>query len=329
MLFLNAEDVRHCLPMAACIEAMKKAFLSLIENRVQMPLRTQLSLDCHDGTTLVMPAWINEDSQPALAVKIVSVFDRNPIIGHARIQAAVVVLEPQTGCLKALIEGSSLTGIRTAAVSGAATDLLARKDSRTLAILGSGVQARTHIEAMCAVRPIETVWIYAPTSAHVESLILELTDQGAINARLHAADSAASAVSQADIICTTTTSAVPVFHDEDLQPGVHINAVGSYTPEAREIPSETVVRARVIVDDRHAAWTEAGDLIQPLESGVIDREHVLASLGELVAETAIGRAKDQEITLFKSVGLAVQDAMAARLALLQAALQQRGQILNG
>ena len=314
MLVLNAADVRNALPMREAIEAMQQAFRALTEGRAEVPLRCHLTVQPHDGVSLVMPAFVDDPLGQALTVKVVSVFDRNVEKRLPRIQAAVLVLEPDTGRPVALIEGATLTAIRTAAGSGAATELLARSDSRTLAIFGAGVQARTHLEAMCTVRSIETVWMYGPTPSNVAAIIAEMAGQGPIPNDVRAATNPKEAVTDADIICATTTSSVPVFGDVDLKPGVHINAIGAYTPEAHEVPPETVVRSLVVVDSREAAWSEAGDLIQPRDDGLIDVDHIHAELGELVAGIRSGRTDADQITLFKSVGVAVQDAMAARLA---------------
>ena len=327
MRVLSAEDVRRALPMPEAIEAMKQAFADLTAKRAVVPERIHLDVRPHDGVSLVMPAFVNGDHGQALAVKVVSLFENNLIRGIARIQAAVVVLEPDTGRLRALLEGSALTAIRTAAASGAATDLLARHESRTLAVLGAGVQARSHLEAVCSVRAIRTAWVYSRTSAKTRVLIDELAGVGPIPQDLRVAASAKEAVQQADIVCTATTSRTPVFDDADLRAGVHVNAVGSFQPDVCEVPAETVVRSRVIVDSREAAWAEAGDLIQPLQSGRINSTHVRAELGDLVLATQPGRTDPEQLTLFKSVGVAVQDAVAARVALKRAEETGLGQQL--
>ena len=326
MLILNADDVRRCLPMSECIGAMRQAFGLLAEGRAVVPLRSQLPVAPHSGTTLVMPVFVEGgDGADTLTVKVVSVFDNNPSRGLPRIQAAVLVLDPQTARPLAVLEGATLTGIRTAAVSGAATDLMARPDCRVLGVLGAGVQARTHIEAICCVRPIESVRVFARTSESVEALVAELSARDGLPTDIRAVASSSAAVSGADIVCCTTTSSTPVFDDADIDPGTHINAVGSYQPEVVEVPASTVARARVVVDDYESAWEEAGDLLQPLEAGVIDRDHVVAELAELVAGTREGRTSDGQITLFKSVGLAVEDALAARVTLANAAVLGVGQ----
>jgi ornithine cyclodeaminase len=312
--------------MRQAIDAMKAAFAAFSEGGATVPHRAVLPVRRHAGVSLVMSSYVDasEPADEALAVKVVSLFDGNRARGLARVQAAVLLFEPDTGRLSALLDGAALTALRTAAASGAATDLLSRPESRTLAVLGAGVQARAHVEAVCAVRPIETVAVYGPTASRVETLIRDLAGEPGITARFVAARSAREAVAGADVICATTTASHPVFDDGDLLPGVHINAVGSYTPEAAEVPPATVARARVVVDSRDAAWIEAGDLIQPLLWGRIGADHVAAELGEVVMGRRAGRRDVREVTLFKSVGLAVQDAVAARVAVANAREQGLG-----
>ena len=313
--------------MSLAVEAMKQAFAAFSDGKALVPSRIPLPIARHSGVTLIMPSFVDADTtaQQALAVKVVSLFDGNQARGLARIQAVVLVLEPDTGRPIALLDGAMLTAIRTAAASGAATDLLARRECRTVALFGSGVQAITHLFAMCAVRPIEKIFVCSRTPNKVAALIAEFAGRLAIPAELIAAESPRQALADADIVCCTTSSQTPIFEDADLKPGVHINAVGSYTPQAREVPPETVRRALVVVDSRQAAWEEAGDLIQPLQAGLIGRGHLHAELGELVLGRQSGRADDQQVTFFKSVGLAVQDAVAARVALENAARLKLGQ----
>jgi len=312
MLVLDAAAVRQALPMDAAIEAMRRAFAALSAGRAIMPMRSQISIRQHDGVSLVMPAFVDDAEGQSLAVKVVSLFDHNADRGLPHIQSAVLVLAPDTGQPLALLEGAALTAIRTGAASGLATDLLARPAVRTAAMLGAGVQARTQLEAVCAVRPIETVWVYDPDPAAVEAFIL---DSFAAATDIRPASTPRQAVAEADVICAATTSRTPVFADTDLAAGVHINAVGSYQPDVREVPTETVVRARVFVDSREAALHEAGDLIQPIRQGAITADHILAELGELVLGRAAGRSCAADVTLFKAVGVAVQDAVAAMAAL--------------
>jgi ornithine cyclodeaminase len=335
MRVLDAAAVRQALPMGAAIDAMKRAFAALSDGRAAAPGRIHLPIRQHDGISLIMPAFVDDAQGQSLAVKVVSLFDHNADRGLPRIQAAVLVLAPDTGRPLALLEGAALTAIRTGAASGAATDLLARPDSQTVAILGAGVQARTQLEAVCTVRPIRTAWVFDPRLAAVETFIGEMAGQGPVPADVRRAADARQAVAEADVVCAATTSRTPVFSDADLKAGVHINAVGSYQPDVREIPAETVVRARVFVDSRDAALAEAGDLIQPIREGAITPDHIQAELGELVLGRAgarrrgcgPGRRSADEVTLFKAVGIAVQDAVAACVALRRAEQLGLGQVV--
>ncbi|MBM3126032.1 MAG: ornithine cyclodeaminase family protein [Chloroflexi bacterium] len=315
MIVLNADEVRKSLPMAEAIEAMKQAYASLSDGKADVPLRTRLSIMPRDAASLIMPAYVQAGSSEALAVKIVSLFPGNPARGLAFIQAAVMVFDAETGRAAALLEGASLTAIRTGAGSGAAIDLLARADSRVAAIFGAGAQGRTQLEAACSVRKIQKAWIFDSDREKSQSFAREMAGKGPIPRDLQPASSAREAVVEADIICTATTSSSPVFSDDGLKAGAHISAIGSYTPEMQEIPAETVIRARVFVDSRSAVLAEAGDLIQPMQNGRITQAHVHAELGEVLLGRRSGRQDQEEITYFKSVGVAVQDAMAAQLAL--------------
>jgi ornithine cyclodeaminase len=325
MLILNAADVRRALPMLEAIAAMKMAFAALSAGRAQVPLRTRLPIAPHDALSIFMPAFVEGEDRESLAIKVVSLFPGNPARGLGYIQAAVLVLEPDTGRAIGLLEGSTLTAIRTGAASGAAVDLLSRPDARVLALFGAGAQGRTQVEAACSVRKIETVWIFDADGARAKALGKELAGTGLIPPDVRIAASAAEAVAHADVICTATTSAKPVFSDSDLGTGVHISAVGSYTPEMQEIPGETVSRARVFVDARSAALAETGDLIQPIRAGLFSQDHITAELGDLVLGRQEGRRSSKEVTLFKSVGVAVQDAVAASVALRNAHRMGLGQ----
>jgi ornithine cyclodeaminase len=301
--------------MHEAIEAMKRAFGALSDGRAEVPLRTRLPVASHDALSIFMPAFVGGEDGESLAIKVVSLFPDNPGRGLGYIQAAVLVLEPDTGRALGLLEGSTLTAIRTGAAGGAAVDLLSRPDSRVLALFGAGAQGRTQVEAACTARKIETVWIFDADRARAEALGKELAGTGPVPLDVRVASSPSEAVADADVICTATTSAKPVFADSDIRTGVHISAVGSYTPEMQEIPGDTVRRARLFVDSRSAALAETGDLIQPIRAGLISQDHITAELGELVLGRQEGRRSAQEVTLFKSVGVAVQDAVAATLAL--------------
>jgi len=324
VLILNANEVQKALPMAEVIAATKNAYAALSAGKAKVPLRIQLPVDAQEAVAIFMPAYLWGEKGGSLALKAVSVFPRNPKRGLPVIHAAVLVFAVETGKPLALLEGGRLTAIRTGAASGAATDLLARPDSKIGAIFGTGVQGRTQLEAICTVRSLEEVWVYDLDPERVDIFIEEMAGKGPIPHDLRIADSPRQAISQADIICTATTSPKPVFADEDLKPGTHINGVGSYTPEMIEIPPETAGRVSVFVGSQEGVLAEAGEIIAAIEQDLIVPEDLI-ELGEVIRGNALGRTSPDQITFFKSVGVAVQDAAAARLALDNAQAQNLGQ----
>jgi len=330
MLILNADDVKRALPMKDTVEAMKAAYAALSTGKADVPLRTRLPVKEHNGLALFMPAYVpgEESNDSALTVKLVTLFDGNPARGLPLIHAAVVVIDAETGAMQAVLEGGTLTAIRTGAGCGAATDILARKDASTVAIFGAGAQARTQLAAMCAVRAVETAWIYAPTREHVAALVKEMAGQEGIPYDLRVAETPREAVQNADIVCAATTSTTPVFDFEDLKPGAHVNGAGSYTPEMQEVPAELIAEALVTVDSRDACLAEAGDILVPIAQGLVDRDVVDGEIGELVSGTKPGREDEAQFTFFKSVGVAVQDAAAGRLALANAEKMGLGTKVN-
>jgi len=313
---LSKQDVQQAVPMREAIEIVKDAFAQLSAGKAVVPLRTQLPVERHAGVALFMPAYLSESDD--LGVKIVSVFPRNLEMGWPTIFALVVVVEAATGRPLAVMDGTYLTALRTGAASGAATDLLARQEARVAAIFGAGAQGRTQLLAVCEVRDIERAWVYDVNPQAAERCVQEMRGKGRIPADLKIASSPAEAAREADVICTATTSKTPVFADEDLKPGVHVNAVGSFTPQMQEIPEQTVRRARLVVCSREACLAEAGDLIIPIVKGLITEGDIYAELGEIAAGIRPGRENPDEITLFKSVGNAVQDVSVARALLTRA-----------
>lgn len=322
MLILNAKDVKSTVPMKEAIEAMKKAYASLSDLSAVVPQRIHVSIPSHDAISLFMPAYMKNENEEALAIKVVSLFPKNPSRGLATIQAAVLVLETDTGRAIALLEGSTLTAIRTGAGSGAAIDLLARKDSKVLAIFGAGAQGKTQLEAACAVRNIEKVFIYNPTQSKSEKFVQEMSP---IHKNIHVAKNPKEATENADIICTATGSKQAVFDDKDVKAGTHISAIGAYTPEMQELPIETVARSKIVVDSFETVMSEAGDIVKAMKAGLISEKNIHAELGEIVLGKKVGRENEDEITFFKSVGNAVQDAVAAQMALKNAKAMKIGQ----
>ena len=324
MLILNADEVRQALPMDQVIKSMQDAFAALSNGTAVVPLRTHLPISNHDGLSLFMPAYMQTDTSEALAVKVVSLFPKNPSRGLAYIQAAVLVLESDTGRAVALLEGSTLTAIRTGAGSGAAIALLARKESKVVAIFGAGPQGRTQLEAACSARQIETAFIYSLSSDKAQALADEMAGWRNIPKDIRVASTPQEAIEDADIICTATTSAQALFDDKDVKSGTHISAIGAYTPAMQELPIETVARARIVVDSYATVMDEAGDIIKAINAGLIKESDIHAELGEIVLGKKTGRQSEDEITFFKSVGNAVQDAAAAQLALKNARTMKLG-----
>ncbi len=313
----SEKDIRQAVPMERAIIVLKDAFIQLSAGKANVPLRSAIPVPAHSGQTLFMPAYL--EGSGALGAKIVSVFPDNRKRDLPIIHALVILVDSSTGVPQAFLDGTYLTALRTGAVSGLATELLARKSARTAAIFGAGVQGRTQLEAICRVRRLEKVWVFDPNTRASENFVSEMKTLGQpIPEAIFVARSSSQAIEEADIICAATTSSKPVFADSDLRPGTHINGVGSFTPEAQEIPAETVSRAKVIVDSRQASLAEAGDLMIPLRRGLIGPDHIYAELGQIAAGQLPGRETRQEVTFFKSVGLAIQDIAVAALVLQEA-----------
>jgi len=315
---LTRADVQKAVSMAQAIEVVKTAFAQLSSGRAFVPLRTQMFVPQLNAVTLVMPAFLTETG--SMAIKVVSVFPKNPELGLPTTQGVLLVVDPQTGSPVAIIDATYLTALRTGAASGAATDLLARRDARHVAILGAGNQGRTQLLGVCQVRKIERVWVYDQFPDRVQQYVTDMSKAGGrVPADIVAASSSGEAVADADIICTASTSRSPLYQDADLKAGVHINGIGAYTVEMQESPEATVARAKIVVDSREAALAEAGDLVIPMRKGLINDHSIHAELGEMVLGLKPGRENQDEVTFFKSVGNAVQDAAVARLALQVAA----------
>jgi ornithine cyclodeaminase/alanine dehydrogenase-like protein (mu-crystallin family) len=317
---LTADQVREALPMSKAIEAMKQAFSQLSAHQADIPLRGRLATE--KGVTLLMPAYLHQSRE--LAIKIVSVYGDNPRLGLPTVTGLVMVLDPETGMPLALMEGTSLTAIRTGAAGGLAADLLSRKDAGTVALFGAGVQGKSQIQGVMSVRPIRKVWILDASLDQAEKLAAEMATWPSppeIAAIKSSDRDVRQAVSQADIVVAATTSLKPLFDGNDLKPGTHVTGVGSFTPQMQEIDAVTVRRARVVVDSREACMAEAGDLI-------IAGASISAEIGEIVNGIFPPRQNDQEITFFKTVGVAVQDAAAAAAVLAQAIEKGLGSLVS-
>lgn len=326
MLVLSRQDVEQLLTMEDAIAAVTEGYRQLASGRVTMPQRVATVVEPHNGIHLSMPAFVGggEGDPGTLAIKIVTVFSDNPVrYGEPTIQGVVLLHDARTGQPLALMDAEHLTAMRTGAASGVATQLLARPDARVATVLGSGVQARTQLLAVCTVRPIERAFVYSLNAEGDNLFAQQMSERLGISVE-RALDMRA-AVSAADVICTATNSQEPLFDGAWLQPGVHVNGIGSYTRTMRELDTTTIVRSRLFVDGRTAAQTEAGDVVIPVAEGAITYAHVVGEIGGVLLGQAPGRTSPADITVFKSVGMAVQDAVTAPLVYNRALAQGLGQ----
>ena len=311
MLFLNAKEVQESLPMPQAVEAMNQAFLELETGGAPALERAVFSVPPDRGDFMIMPSILGGGA--TIGTKLLTLIHGNPEAGRPLMHALMTVFDGQTGEPQAIMDGGVLTATRTGAVSGAATDFLARPDAKVVAIIGAGRQGRTQLEGVCSVREIKQVYAFDAIPHAAESFASDMAAK--LGIPVEAVPVAGEAVARADIVCTATSSGVPVFSDEDVRPGTHINAIGCYLPDRHEIPPETVARAKVVVDETKAAKEEAGDIVVAVERGLMDWDNLYAEFQEIVAGKKTGRETPEEITLFKSVGLPIQDLAAANCAL--------------
>jgi alanine dehydrogenase len=324
VLFLNREDVEMLLPFGECIEVMAGALAALARGEAFQPLRAAHWLPDRRGLLVTMPGGLfaGAAGDGILGVKVLTVFPANAAHGEESHQGAVLLFEAAHGRPLAFLDAASITAVRTAAVSALATRLLAREDAGDLALLGAGVQARAHLAALREVRTLRRVrvWSRDPQSAR-RFAAEESARHGLL---VEPAATAREAVAGADIICTVTAAVEPVLTGEWIAPGAHVNAVGACTPNARELDTAAVVRARLFVDRRESALNEPGEILTPLREGAIGEDHILGEIGELVIGRVAGRIAAEDVTLFESLGLTVEDLAAARHIYRRALEQGRG-----
>jgi ornithine cyclodeaminase len=306
---LTGTDVTRLLPMQACIDVMTDVLTALARGEAIQPLRTMIRLPGGRGVFGVMPAQVNHPD--VFGLKVITVFPGNEGSRYDSHQGAVLLFEPEHGTLAAIMDASAMTAIRTAAVSAVATRLLARPDAGDLALLGTGVQARTHLEAMRAVRTIRRVRAWSRDESHRRDFA-EWAGQR-FGLEIETPGTARETVEGADLICTVTASRTPVLEGAWIASGAHINAVGAALPDARELDTAAVVRARLFVDRRESALNEAGDVLIPRAEGAISDEHLQGELGDILTGRVTGREDGAQVTLFKSLGLAVEDVAAAQV----------------
>ena len=327
MLALTKDDIRQIVSMRDAIDLVKLAFRELSDGNAVVPLRSFIDVEPGRDVMFMMPAYL--PGMGALGFKMISIFQENGKRGLPVGNAIVCVVNAETGVPEALMNGAYLTALRTGAVSGASTELMAREDARHLVVIGSGTQGVTQAAAVSEVRDIERITV---VYRHEESFDRYreriAADWPNLLDRVEGTSDTETAVRQADVLCLATTSKTPVFEDEWIKPGTHVSGVGSFTPQMQEAPAGFVARARVVVDMREHALEEAGDLIIPLRDGTISQDHVVGELGEVVAGKVSGRTSRDEITFFKSVGNAVQDMAVASAAFKGAKEKGLGQEIN-
>jgi ornithine cyclodeaminase len=312
---ISGSDVRALLPMAAAIELMSEVLAAVSAGRAHVPLRTTMPVGAAGNRLGLMPGSLEEPA--VFGIKLLSLFPGNAAAGLSSHLGLMALFEAHHGQPVALIEASSLTAIRTAAVSAVATRLLAREDAGDLALLGAGEQAASHLQALRLVRPIRRARVWSRNPGHASAF--------AKTHGVEAADSIAVAVAGADIICTLTGARQPILFGDQVAPGVHINAVGACIPTAAEVDTALVAKSRYVVDLRASAEAEAGEYLTALAAGAIGPDHMAAELGEIVAGKKPGREDKREITLFKSLGLAAEDLAAAQFILDRARALDVGQ----
>jgi alanine dehydrogenase len=307
VLIVNQSEVRRLLPMDECIDVMAEALAAVARGEAILPLRPILWLPERVGALAMMPGYLaNID---AVGLKVITVFPGNHGTKYDSHQGAVLLFETTHGQLLALMDASAITAIRTAAVSGVATRLLARGDAQSLAILGSGVQAKTHLAAMMQSRSITSVRVWSRDAGHTQQFAQRESFRHGIP--ITPTPTVQEAVAEAGIICTTTAAREPILRGEWIAPGTHVNAVGASVPSARELDTAAVAGARLYVDRRESTLNEAGDFLLPKKEGAIGDDHIVGEIGELLLGNVEGRRTSDEITLFKSLGLAVEDLAAA------------------
>ncbi|MEE2753069.1 MAG: ornithine cyclodeaminase family protein [Candidatus Latescibacterota bacterium] len=307
MIYLNRNDVISLLDMPACIESTRSAFEAVASGEVQSPQRTVIRMEDRPGFFGSMPIYAPGYGS---AAKVMTIYPGNRDVGLESHQGFITLFEVEHGAPVALIEAGSITELRTAAVSGLATDLLGNPGESVLCILGSGVQARSHVKAIKCVRDLSRIQVWSRTPAHADDFgewAREETGQSVV-----VCETAEDALKQANIVCTVTSAKEPIVARGWVAEGCHLNVVGSFTPNARELDTETIASSRLFVDSRESALNESGDIVIPKEEGTIDDAHIVAELCDLVTGQVSGRDLKEEVTVFKSLGLAVEDLVAAK-----------------
>lgn len=307
--YISNSDIKELIPMTIAIELMEKAFSDLDSGKAEVPPR--LVAQGPDGkvTLLIKPAFVK--GAPSFSVKLFTQAVNNHLHNLPAMIGMVILFDSETGQIKSLLDAAYLTAIRTGAAGGVAAKLLSNPDAKTVAIYGCGVQGRTQLEAVCAVRDIKKVLVADRSGKNAEQFISDMNKK--CEAQFSLLDHG-EMLREADIICTATNSGTPLFSPENIKPGAHITAIGSYKPEMQEIDPRLISSCSLWVDDREMCLTESGDIIRPLEMGIMNSDHIRGTIGQLVNRKINGRTNKDEITIFKSVGTGIQDLVIAQYA---------------
>lgn len=321
---ITEATIRNLLQPAVCIDLIAQAMREVSKGNVELPLRWGMKLPNGNGVLGMMPGYVGEPE--CFGIKLVSLFPGNSAVGLSSHLGLMVLYEAEYGKPVAIMNADVVTALRTAAASALATRELAREDARVLAILGTGEQARAHVPAILAVRGITQINVWGRSPQKANELVTEL--QGKNGAIVTAYDKVTDAVASADIICTVTSSSEPILRGAWIPGGAHVNLVGSSVPKAREVDSDAVVRSRFYVDYRLSTMNQAGELLAAIKDSAVTEEHIVGEIGELLLGRVNGRTSDEEVTIYKSLGVAAQDLAAAHFVHEQAKITNAGTIVE-
>ena len=311
MLFLSDHDIEKLLDMEEVIDTVEGAFGEYAEGNVVLPPRSTIMIPKYNGSISFMPSYLKESE--AQATKIISIYPDNPEKGFPTTIAWIIVNDPETGLIDAFMDATHITAMRTGAITGVAARYLAPDDATTAAVFGAGVQGRTQLWAACTVRPIDRAYVYDLDPKAMESFSRDMEDK--LGIEVTPSESGKEACIDADIVLTATTSSKPVIKYEWLKEKVHISAIGAFYPDWRELDTATIAESKLVIDDYEGIMLEAGDILIPIKEGAITEDHIYAELKELVSGKKKGRTPEDKITVFKSVGIAIQDSSVANLIL--------------
>jgi ornithine cyclodeaminase len=322
--FIPGADLRRILTYPACIGVVRKAMIETSRRNVSLPLRHGMPLPGGRGLFGMMYGYLGQPE--SFGIKLVSLFPGNAQAGFSSHMGLVVLYEAKHGKPAAIMDGSVVTAIRTAAASAVATDALARRDAKTLAILGTGEQAESHLRAIPVVRGITKARVWGRNPEHVKDFIAANAQE--LRAPIEPADSVAAAIADADIVCAVTSSPTPILFGRDVRSGTHVNLVGSSFPDRAEADTELVVKSRYLVDYRESALAQAGEFLKAKAEGTVNDGHIVAEIGQVLAGNVTGRVHAEEITVYKSLGIAAQDLAAASFVLAEAEREGAGLLVD-